>query len=92
MISVRSDVLPREFLARQVQMSEERWKDRIHSTTDAASSLDSHLYGGMISKGSLCICPSLQSWIATELSKEASVAKERRKAREERQLAKPGKT
>jgi hypothetical protein len=81
-----------EFLARQVQMSEERWKDRVHSTTDAATSLDAHLYGGMISKGSLCICPALQLWIATELSKEASVAKERRKAREERQLAKPGKS
>eukprot|EP00972_Heterocapsa_arctica_P089440 13186412-Heterocapsa_arctica.AAC.1 len=48
-----------KFLARQVQMSEERRKDRIYSTTDAASSLDSHLYGGMICKGSLCICPTL---------------------------------
>ena len=35
-------------------------------------------------RGNLCICPSLQEWIAEQLRAESAVAKERRKAREER--------
>ena len=35
-------------------------------------------------KGNLCICPALSEWISEQLKAEAAVAKERRKAREER--------
>ena len=52
-----------------------------------------HLYmglgAGVGSRAALCICPALSEHIAKELQKEAAVSKERRKAREERQLAKP---
>ena len=37
----------------------------------------------------MCVCPQLQSFVATELAREAALAKERRKAREERALPKP---
>ena len=36
--------------------------------------------------GGDCICPVLQEWIAEKLRKESGVLKERRKAREERDL------
>ncbi|CAK0894777.1 unnamed protein product [Prorocentrum cordatum] len=42
-------------------------------------------------RGNLCIMPALAEWIASELSKGYSVMKERRKAREERVLARPKK-
>ena len=37
------------------------------------------------------VCPALKTWIAGEMAREASVLKERRKAREERALARPKK-
>eukprot|EP00959_Pyramimonas_sp_CCMP1952_P429795 9001226-Pyramimonas_sp.AAC.1 len=37
--------------------------------------------------GNLCICPDPQSWVTAELARECAIAKERRKAREERTLA-----
>ncbi|CAK0859688.1 unnamed protein product [Prorocentrum cordatum] len=42
-------------------------------------------------RGNFCIVPALSEWIASELSKEYSVMKERRKARGERVLAVPKK-
>lgn len=81
-----------EVAARNVQMTEERWKDRIAGGGNDVS-LDAHLYSGIGGRGNLCICPALNEWIADEMKKEAAVLKERRKAREERAAAsksKPG--
>ena len=36
----------------------------------------------------MCVCPLLQEWASTQLAKEQTLLKERRKAREERELAK----
>ena len=48
--------------------------------------------GGLAgARGELCICPLLSEWIAKELQKESAVMKERRKAGEERVLARPKK-
>ena len=78
-----------EFLARQVQLVEEKWKDRILGKTDGDLASEAHLFGGMTARCTICVSPELSSWVALELSKESAVLKERRKAREERALAKP---
>lgn len=79
-----------EHCARQIQLVEERWKSRILGNVEQAEATqDSYLYARTATRGCLCIHPELQAWIAGELSKEYAVAKERRKAREERSLAKP---
>ena len=81
-----------EFLCRQIQMQEERWRERANNAGDTAGSLqDAHVYAGLATRGNICICPLLQEYVSDELKKETAVAKERRKAREERALAKPGK-
>ena len=79
-----------EFLARQVQLVEEKWKDRILGKSDGELASEAHLFGGMTVRNTLCVCPDLNSWVAGELAKESAVLKERRKAREERALGKPG--
>jgi hypothetical protein len=68
---------------------EERWRDRVQSGASAEAQLDAHLYAGMPTRGGLCICPDLSKWISEELQREASVMKEKRKAREERALVRP---
>jgi hypothetical protein len=76
-----------EHAARQVQLVEERWKDRlIGSAENQDAMVDMHLYSGQATRGTICVAPQLQEWISEELRKEFSVAKERRKAREERAL------
>ena len=52
--------------------------------------MDSHLYFGVdMVRGNCCVCPLSQEWVSAELSKEYALMKERRKAREERTLARP---
>jgi hypothetical protein len=58
---------------------------------DAASLQDARIFTGEAQRGGLCISPKLQEWVANELKIESAVLKERRKAHEERALAKPGK-
>ena len=85
-----------ELMVRQIQIVEEKWKERFAGAQDLGD-VDSnlHLYmglgAGVGSRAALCICPALSEHISKELQKEAAVSKERRKAREERQLAKPKK-
>ena len=43
---------------------------------------------GVAAHDNLCINPRLQEWLCAEVRKETAVLKERRKAREERNLAK----
>ena len=78
-----------EQIGRQLQLIEEKWKDRF-GQSDGSAEDNTHLYLGA-QHGHICVCPALQAHIADELRKEAAVSKERRKAREERQLAKPKK-
>lgn len=79
-----------EVVARRLQMVEEKYKDRILSSMGEAEPSEQHLFSGTQgTRANLCICPALQSWIAEEMGKESAILKERRKAREERQLARP---
>jgi len=90
-----------ELLSRQIQLIEERRREETlreeagkkqkHDSMIGAG-IDSYLYmGNSASRDGLCICPLLQDWISLELQKESSILKERRKAREERNLQKPAK-
>ena len=83
------DLESAEVVARQLQLVEERHRDK-KGVDNLASSVDSHLYMGAssASRGGDCICPMLQEWIAEELRRESGVLKERRKAREEREFNK----
>ena len=60
----------------------------VASPTDFASEVG-HFLGTGETKGNLCISPALIDWIADHMKNEAAVAKERRKAREERALRAP---
>ena len=76
-----------ELVCRQIQTTEERLKEKF--TTGQDASVDLFLMSGSSSRASLCICPALSAWVATEAAKDTAVLKERRKAREERALLKP---
>ena len=81
-----------EHCSRQIQMVEERWKDRAVGASEGDSAFgEMHLFAGKQTRGNLCLCPDLVEWISDQLKNEASINKERRKAREERSLAKPKK-
>ena len=60
-------------------------KDSLELVSEAA------LFSGSRSRTTICVCPALSEWIAEEMRKEAAIMKERKKAREERNLAKPPK-
>ena len=86
----RPNVAAAELAARDLQVAGERYRERIAGNSD--DRLDSHQARGTdLARGNLCIMPALTEWIASELPKEYSVMKERRKAREERILARPKK-
>ena len=79
-----------EIGARQIQMIEERRGDSGSKREASDIITDSHLFlGTSAARGGLCVCPALQEWISEELRRESAVLKERRKAREERNLNKP---
>lgn len=78
-----------ELVVRAIQRIEERHKLKITATDDAGeSALFMGAGGGM--RAGLVVSPKLTEWIGSEMQKEALVAKERRKAREERQLSRKG--
>ena len=72
-------------------MCNDRWKHKLLSfagNSGCPDNEDAHLLLGTYeTQGNLGICPKLTQWLGQELGKEASVSKERRKAREERALA-----
>lgn len=75
-----------ELVVRAIQRLEEKHKHKIASNEDAGEgSLFMGTSGG--SRSGLIIDPKLTEWIGSEMQKEALVAKERRKAREERALS-----
>ena len=86
-----------ELLCRQLQLLEERvYEAELTALSSkkgqgsgklqsAYEVVESGLFLGTTeTKGNLCICPALSEWISEQLKAEAAVAKERRKAREER--------
>ena len=89
-----------EVVARQLQLLEERVyetrrptvptpkaKAAANSAGAAASATESGCFSGSgLSKANLCIAPKLLEYVADQMKAEAAVAKERRKAREERAL------
>lgn len=77
-----------EVLARQLQNAEDLLADKFTDSRDDHYS-DVFLMTGANHKSQLCICPELRAFTASETQKEASILKERRKAREERVLAQP---
>ena len=76
-----------ELMVRQIQTIEERLKDKFTNNDDHG--IEYSLMTGLPSCATLCICPALSAFVATEAAKETAVLKERRKAREERALVRP---
>ena len=75
-----------ELVVRAIQRIEERHKHKLTTNDDSGeSALFMGAAGG--SRSGLVISPKLTEWIGGELQKDALVAKERRKAREERALS-----
>ena len=81
-----------EYVCRQIQLVEEKYKEKAGSNASVELVQEQHLFGGHFSRTNLCICLDLSAWIAEEMKTEAAVMKERRKAREERALQKPAKS
>lgn len=82
-----------EMLVRKAQMIELKHRDRVLAAASGAIDDDEHLYLGTgRTRGLLMIAPALEEFVSGELGKEAAAAKERRKMREERGLAKPSPT
>ena len=85
-----------EVAPRRIQIVHERWKDKLPSLSGAAGGVKGEedtflMLGTHEVRGNLGVCPALSRWMGEELSKEALLDKERRKAREERALAAPKK-
>ena len=79
-----------EMLIRKAQLIELKHRARVLAAAVGQVEDDSHLYLGTgQTRGLLMIDPKLGDFVSGELSKEAATAKERRKMREERKLAKP---
>lgn len=75
-----------ELVARAIQRIEEKWKAKLAAIDDAGESCLFMGASGGSRVGSV-VSPKLTEWVGAEMHKEAAVAKERRKAREERTLA-----
>ena len=81
-----SNLASAELVARAIQRIEEKHKWKLASADDAG---EGALFMGSSSgsRAGSIVSPKLTEWIGTEMQKEAMVAKERRKAREERALS-----
>ena len=85
-----SELASMEMLIRKAQLIELKHRDRVLAAAVGQVDDDAHLYLGTgQTRGLLMIDPELEEFVSAELSKEAATAKERRKMREERSLAKP---
>ena len=87
-----SELATFELMARRYQLWEEKYAGpmRTAETGDGAEDwLDERrlFLGQRRTTGHALVCPALESWIAERLREESAVLKERRKGREERQLA-----
>ena len=74
-----------ELICRRAQLAEFRYKDRL---LGEGADEDEYLFMGVgETRGLVMVSPNLEDYLATQLSKESAVMKERRKMREERQLS-----
>jgi len=81
-----ANIAAAELVVRGIQRIEEQHKMKLVAAEDAGeASLFLGSSGG--SRVGTVISPKLSEWIGAEMQKEASIAKERRKAREERALS-----
>ena len=78
-----------ELIIRQLQLLEERQQHASAAHDSVASEEQGLFMGTAAGAGATIISPQLKLWISTEMARDASVLKERRKAREERGLARP---
>ena len=81
-----------EVMARKIQVIHDRWKHKMASLAanggkDGEVDETYLLLGVYETRGNIGVAPALSRWLADELGREAAVAKERRRAREERALA-----
>ena len=79
-----------ELIGRNIQRIQEKHKEKlISSSGDDGMGGETSLFMGMThgSRAGLCVSPALQQWMGKQLQEEAILTKERRKAREERALA-----
>ncbi|CAK0856355.1 unnamed protein product, partial [Prorocentrum cordatum] len=68
-----------ELVGRTLQTQEELYRDRFTPTSEHGN--DAALLSGVQDAGSgICMAPALRDWLAAEKSREAAIAKERRKA------------
>lgn len=78
-----------ELVIRRAQLIELKHKSRVLCVRGSEVEEDEHLYMGTgETRGLLMIAPALEEFVAGELGRQAAAAKERRKMREERCLAK----
>ena len=83
-----SNLAAAEVIARQIQLIEERYENKL---VDVDKHGQNHLFSGLDeTRGGICLSPALREYVAQELTKESLIMKERRKAREERALARKG--
>ena len=74
-----------------MQLWEQRHAEKLRVATDgrtgAGHASERNLFfRGSRPKGAALVAPTLQRWVASQLVREASILKERRKEREERHL------
>eukprot|EP00959_Pyramimonas_sp_CCMP1952_P242489 5068354-Pyramimonas_sp.AAC.1 len=78
-----------ELLLRRAQLAECRYKHRLLRTDSQIVNIlqDEFLYLGVgETRGQLMLCPLLEEYVASELHRESTIAKESRKLNEERRL------
>jgi hypothetical protein len=78
-----------ELIFRELQQLEQKHSEKTAARGDsgATEALSEHNLMMGLQQPTFMMSPELRTWISTELSQEAAVLKERRKAREERTLA-----
>jgi len=79
-----------ELLLRELQVIEERNEDRMISNAGGSEHGHAQEYQILMSTSGecqYCMMPALKEFLATEVGKQMAIDKERRKAREERDLA-----
>ena len=75
-----------ELMFRELQGIEEKHADKFSKDASADAAGERQLFLGS-DYSPVMVCPSLKEWMAEQLKSEAMIMKERRKAREERNLA-----
>jgi len=89
-----SELASFELLARRAQLAEIKHKQAlVEYSVGSSGHEDEHLYlGTSETRGLLMVAPELETFVASELTKEAAVMKEKRKLREEKVLIASGAT